>query len=92
MLFQSPISTGSMSWYHPTSLCCLWCKCCLFSRMLRKQKLRHTWKGFGKSRSCGMLESNSLFFFLTCATTTYLLLVASMTHEASRMSMQNEVL
>ncbi|XP_039844605.1 uncharacterized protein LOC120704320 isoform X2 [Panicum virgatum] len=33
---------------------------CQETGMLRKQKLRHAWKGFSKSRSHSMLESNSL--------------------------------
>ena len=55
-------------------------------------------------RSCGMLGRDSAeaaaclsltaceFFFLTCESTTCSLLMASMTHEASTMSMQNKIL
>ena len=41
-----------------------WCVLCPIAGMLRKQKLRHAWKGFSKSRSRSMLESNSLWVFL----------------------------
>jgi hypothetical protein len=38
-----------------------WRDLCNIAVMLRKQKLYHAWRGFGRSRNkrCSMLESNS---------------------------------